>query len=310
MAGVRKVARVVRDCTHGGRHKHGTPARYSIDGCRCNPCTDSKVVYDRRRRKQIAYGRWEPANVPADAARAHILNLRELGIGYRRVISISGLHMSTVQRIIRGAEWCHPDTERAILSIPMTVPLADGARIDSTGARRRVQALATNGWSIVKIGAEVGVSAQSLWAIIGGGPITVENARKIRVAYDRLWDHEPDAHTPSQRSIRNRTRNWARDRGFHPPLAWDDDTIDDPAAEPYRPDADDARTPGRPGKVTREFIEDLEWLRSTGVGPKAAAERLGIRHDSLLVALRRHGETELLAWAAGSERAPRSSNAA
>jgi hypothetical protein len=310
MSGVRRVARIVRDCTHGGRHPHGTPACYSIDGCRCDPCTDSKVVYDTNRRKQIAYGRWESAFVAADAARAHALKLRAQGVGYRRIAARAGLRMCTVQRILRGAARISRSTEKAILSLPLEQPLADGARVDSTGARRRVQALAVGGWSIVKIAAEVGVSGQTLWDILREVPCNAATASKVKAAYDRLWSTPPRELTPAEKGSASRTRNWAASKGWAPPLAWDDDTIDDPAAEPYRPDEDTARVPGRPGKVTPEFLEDLEWLRATGVAPKDAAERLGIRHDSLLVALRRHGEKELLEWAAGSQRMPISSNVA
>ena len=57
--------------------------------------------------------------------------------------------------------------------------------------------------------------------------ITVKTARTVSAMYDRLsMQPAPESITAA------RTRLWASRKGFAPPLAWDDETIDDPMAEP------------------------------------------------------------------------------
>lgn len=98
--------------------------------------------------------------------------------------------------------------------------------VDATGTRRRVQALSALGWSQSYLGERfgVGVSAVQQWTV--SSLVQAKTATSVRRLYDEL------SMTPGPSA---RARGWAAKRGWPPPLAWDDDTIDDPAARPYRP---------------------------------------------------------------------------
>jgi hypothetical protein len=50
--------------------------------------------------------------------------------------------------------------------------------------------------------------------------------------YDQLWDKEPPRGTRYERSNATAASRWAKSNGWVPPLAWDDDTIDNPDAIP------------------------------------------------------------------------------
>lgn len=105
--------------------------------------------------------------------------------------------------------------------------------VNPVGARRRVEALAWVGWSQVRLAALLGMDETNLSRIIRKeNRITAGNAAKIAALYDRLWDTQPPADTHGQRISVSKTRNDARRQGWAPPLAWDEGTIDDPAATP------------------------------------------------------------------------------
>jgi transcriptional regulator with XRE-family HTH domain len=265
----------------------------------------------------MAYGRYDSGLVDAEPARAHVRALIEAGMGRILIARAAGVPSTTLQNLVCGVpgrpgptKRIRRETAEKILAVRFG-DVIHAQRLDPTGTTRRLRALVALGYTEPKLAAEVGCAGETVKKLIIGNRLVSEKIRRrVAEAYDRLWDQAPVAADRWEKGRIKVARQRAEREGWAPPLAWDDDTIDDPAAKPYRPDEDTARVPGRPGKVTPEFLEDLEWLRTTGVSPKDAAERLGIRHDSLLVALRRHGEKELLEWAAGSQRMPISSNAA
>lgn len=90
-------------------------------------------------------------------------------------------------------------------------------KVDATGTRRRWRALMALGWTNHGLMNRLGYAACGNW-IAYADSIHVDTARKVKDLYDELWD-QPG---PSQW-----TRTWAANRGFLPPMAWDDDTIDD-----------------------------------------------------------------------------------
>lgn len=99
--------------------------------------------------------------------------------------------------------------------------------VDSTGTQRRLRALAAVGWRYADIADEVGASRTRIGHLAVGLFPTVhrDTAAAIADVYDRL----SMTAGPSDRS-----RAVAAGRGWPPPLAWDDETIDDPAARPDR----------------------------------------------------------------------------
>jgi len=149
--------RLIRDCAHQqSHHEHGTRKAYVLDRCRCEPCTAANRFEAQRRRKAIAYGRWQGL-VPAGAAREHVQQLRSVGISLQRIATSSGVGYGTVARLAYGnassrqppTERLRHDTEQRLLKMRAgagTVP--PGARVEATGSRRRLQALVAAGWPL------------------------------------------------------------------------------------------------------------------------------------------------------------------
>lgn len=95
--------------------------------------------------------------------------------------------------------------------------------ISAAGTRRRIEALEALGWTGAQIAAAAGLHARRPGAILGFDRVTTTTADAIERAYDLL----------SMRigpSVKTRAR--AAAKGWAPPLAWDDDEIDDPDARP------------------------------------------------------------------------------
>lgn len=96
-------------------------------------------------------------------------------------------------------------------------------QVDATGTRRRIHALMWMGWSQESIGAHLGVSPQAVRGWLRGRSVLRTTAERVAAVYDRLWC------VPGPNV---KARNYARARGFLPPLAYDDEDLDDPAARP------------------------------------------------------------------------------
>lgn len=103
--------------------------------------------------------------------------------------------------------------------------------VDSIGTARRLQALATGGWDCYTLADRLGLKRQYVHVLRQhkARKVTPATAAKVSAIYDELWD------VPRAAGQANRTRNYARRNGWAPPLAWDDDTIDDPTATPATP---------------------------------------------------------------------------
>jgi hypothetical protein len=287
---------IIRECTHGGRHVHGTIAAYDRDRCRCDPCSGAKTEWNRRFRKAKAYGRWQPHLIDVAPVTNHMRALRQRGIGYKRVAELAGIGHACASSIVEGRQkTVTREVAGKILAIPLDARTAPRAYIDATGSRRRVQALAAIGWSFPEQVARMGRKQRSgLQKILRGGLTTTVTAEAIRALYDELWDTLPDPQTVPEKIAVIKTRNLAKRKGWAPPLAWDDDAIDDPDAEPYG-----TRKRERIYRPVEDIVEDVEWLRDTGVDPMRAEERIGITRESLKTALRRHGREDLLNWLRG-----------
>lgn len=101
--------------------------------------------------------------------------------------------------------------------------------IPNISARRRIEALATLGWSRSVLSQRLGWTPDRLGKLFRDGPgISPANHARIAALFDELWDREPPMRTWQQRSSAVRTRNLAARSGWLPPLALDDDAIDVP----------------------------------------------------------------------------------
>jgi transcriptional regulator with XRE-family HTH domain len=273
--------------------EHGTRARYVFgpdeDGelgpCRCTDCKQANRDYENHRARMKLYGRWQPY-VDAQQAREHVRALGDYGIGWKRVAQIAGLASSTVRKLVYGGPGERPptkriraETEAAILAVqPSPEFLGGSAHVDATGTRRRVQALVWCGWSQSKIAARLGMFASNFAMLMTRANVTADTARAVAALYDELWDQAPPEATQHQKIAANRARNYARSRGWVPPVAWDDGALDDPAASPVEGwERTERRGPLRGAELAAEAAE----LAGLGVGQELAATRLGVRPKTL-----------------------------
>jgi hypothetical protein len=146
--------------------------------------------------------------------------------------------VATVGRLLYGRDGygpskrIHRDIAARLLRVGLDV--ADGARVDGTGTRRRLRALVAMGWSSRALGVRMGWPENYTGVLINveGRTVMGGTARKVRDLYDELWDVSPPQDTTAQRATVSRARKRAQRRGWVSPLAWDDHSIDDPAARP------------------------------------------------------------------------------
>jgi transcriptional regulator with XRE-family HTH domain len=256
---------------------HGTYARYKLDGCRCYPCAAAASTYNTQRERAIAYGRWTPY-VDAAPVREHIRTLQGCGVGLRTIAAAAGVDRKRLQAILNGRPGrgtppqpkVRPATAAAILAVEPALDLLPAKTvIDGGGTRRRLQALVTLGWSQAKLADRLGWTPTNLGTLLRGDRTTAATARKVRALYDELWNQAPPEATHREKIAASRARNHAQKLGWAPPLAWDDDDIDDPSAVP---------NVGAKASRREALAENAEELISRfGCTPEVAAERLGIQ---------------------------------
>jgi transcriptional regulator with XRE-family HTH domain len=251
----------------------------------------------RHERRMKAYGRWVSPFTDAEPSRKHLLMLSEHGIGLRRSAELAGISHATMTRIIYGEDGVPPTaqvrhrTEAAILAVqPSAALMADGVAVPGCGPARRVQALIANGWSQRFIEGRIGMYQGSLAGLLNNGTGTeLGYARKIAALYDELWNTLPPQETTGDRRTALRSRRMAERRGWLPWQAWDDESIDDPTAEPdlsYR--EAQRKCKRKPAEVAAEAREMLRH----GAGRAAAAERLGISRSYIDTLMSRFPEQE------------------
>ncbi|MGN8245256.1 hypothetical protein ACTHAM_002375 [Cellulomonas soli] len=165
-------------------------------------------------------GRYRHA--PAADAAARVTGWLERGWEAAAIASAAGLSVATVHGVIRAVRAGTADrmawaTVRALLAAgdPTT------GLVGALSTRRRLEALATLGWDPDAIAAAADVAAQPLWRVRRGQQPKVQARTwaRVRAAYRDL------ATTPGPSPV---VAAHALAAGWEPPVAWDEDTIEDP----------------------------------------------------------------------------------
>ncbi|KQU67372.1 hypothetical protein ASC58_12350 [Phycicoccus sp. Root101] len=165
--------------------------------------------------------------VPATDTRARLQELVDAQVPIRAIARASGLSGTAVAHIMGGRhEQVQRQTAARIASLTLNDVYARASgSVPSVGAVRRVQALMALGWRKADLEAEGVPSGQLVTR--SRDLISIQGWRQVRDVYDRL----SMTLGPSQAA-----RDRAAARGYPPPLAWDDETIDDPRATPQHGD--------------------------------------------------------------------------
>lgn len=194
----------------------------------CDPCIAARRKAQSRASNLRKLG--HKGFVDATPVRRHIDALIAAGMTTHTIASRAGVSDTTVLHAGRQHLEMHYLTAEAIFGVRAT-PYAQGL-VSAVGTLRRLQALATLGWSITAIHAaaeELGVDltlSVIRYVLRRLDPrVRVRTRDAVTTVYDHLSMRLPEP----GRAV-SLTRGQASKRGYLPPLAWDD--IDDPNEVP------------------------------------------------------------------------------
>lgn len=250
--------------------RHGSEAGYEQhlrDGEEaCDDCTEADLVAARRRSKRRTMGHQFTRPV-GTKIHARLVELRDRGARIDDIAEWSGIQTSQVCRILEGG----PEGRvyaRTWLALHDMTP---GHILTDVGIQRRLQALAWVGWSPALIAKRAGVCEDTInHARNRGTHLNAGYRRRIADLYGELSMTQPPMETVVQRRAVGNVRSWARRRGFAAPLAWDDETIDDPATRPRGRRTGLTRN-RRPAEVDQVIVDRL--LAGQQVEHSTRAER-------------------------------------
>lgn len=238
--------------------------------------------WNQRRTALLQEGRWQPF-VDAQPARDHVNVLRASGMSPTQISKRTGVGVGTLNHLLFGGHGCPPaerirnESAAVLLAFKPTIDdYADNALVNSIGTIRRVQALAVMGWPGSELARRSATfSRNTLFRMRPDVRICAYVARAVRDLYDELADVAAEDAGVDLLAVK-RARGRAARGGFAGAIAWDDDTIDDPAAGPDY------------GTSIPRYIalgEDCLELERQGLSRERIAERLGVTRDGLQRAL-------------------------
>lgn len=227
-------------------------------GCADTATRGSVQFCEKHYRRRISMGL--AGLVDSGPTIAHLEKLRAAGWTFTQIQEASGV-AHTVSAVLLRERYgrVRKATADAILDVPV-MRRASCRGVDSAGTRRRVQALAWMGWTTAEVAARAGATPNSLTTLIlSNRRVSFALAQRVADVYDQL-SHVQGPSTGAAAK--------ARQFGHAPPAAWDEDTIDDPAAKPDLGD-ESART-------AAELAEEARFLLGFGMSRPAVAKQLKI----------------------------------
>ncbi|MER6092509.1 hypothetical protein [Streptomyces bluensis] len=209
----------------------------------------------------------------------------------------AGVSQSTVSQLLSGQrKSLMSATARKLVGVQIT-DRTDTCMVSTVGAMRRTQALYWMAHRSQTIADFTGLHEDTVLGIARGRweRTTAARVNAVGAAYDQLvmrYGDSPRAH------------QFAVDNAWHGPLAWDDDTIDDPSALPATDAAQPLTTEG--GNVADRWLmgesvilgaEDriqvlLHLYQWTDQTPEEIAARLGMTASAAEQAWFRHRRKE------------------
>lgn len=198
----------------------------------------------QRQERKTAYLRetGRPIQVDPAPAIAHVRKLHAGGMTAGQMAAQGELTRNMFNDLIRGHRTAdkgghpikmidRPDLAK-VLAIRYEPPNSQGAKIDGTGARRRLRALLAAGFGGRFLGQQMGVSNQRIHHLLHGDrPMAATSCFRIAELYEKYELVKPEDLGLTPFAI-SRARGDARRRDYAPPHCWDVDTIDDPEAIP------------------------------------------------------------------------------
>ncbi|WAJ48034.1 hypothetical protein OK015_28720 (plasmid) [Mycobacterium sp. Aquia_216] len=224
------------------------------------------------------HGDWLSHYIDSEPVRNHITRLRVAGMEIKHIARSCGISPGAIELIVDrrtgAAVKVLRSTAAKILAVTAPsatddVPVATRPA-SALGTRRRVRALVAAGYTPSMLSHELGITPKNTYTLFSHcDEVPAAIAHAVADLFDRL-EMTPG---PSDRArILAHKLRWA------PPLAWDEDSIDDPNSDP---------APAATKPPT--FAERYRELRELGVHDELAiARRLGMKVDSLQRQLARY----------------------
>lgn len=237
--------------------------------------------YAKRYRLDISRGH-SRSLVDAGRVREHVARLEAQGLSRRGIAETAGVAPTAVTAIMqRHRERVTRKVASALLAVTREAVLGRSRPlgfVPNIGARRRIRALLAIGWTHDLISERAGLPAKRSAVVLNqvGEWISRATHDSIVRAYDAL------SMTPGPSSLGRRRAERA---GYAPPLAWDDESIDDPAAP----------EPGhRALEHSRVDLDEWRRLVDAGEDQDRAAARLGARLGTIQNYAQREGRRDIL----------------
>lgn len=221
---------------HDRRHGTYSGAQQHLrdDEDMCPSCHEAFRRYQRDADNDARMGKTR--RVPIEPVTRHLLHLTTSGMTAPAIAARSGVSRATIQdALTKPRKTMRRDNAEALLCITPE-PQPRGS-VPSTGIFRRIEGLGRLGWSrsaIVREARRINPNWTISEATIGqlmskrNDVVRPHTAEAIRAVYDSLSMKIPP-HNRQTAQVRGR----AERKGWYPPLAWDENAIDDPNARPH-----------------------------------------------------------------------------
>lgn len=219
----------VRPLNSRVRHGQAACANY---GCKREECLLARRAAQKRSKYRQAIG--QSGLVSSARAAEHLARFRAAGVQDKDAIEMVGVARMTFYKIFKG-EQISRSVERRVLLTPLPGPAAvnvNRAAVAAVGTHRRLCALMAMGWPSRELERRLGQHEH--WIAVSlkrGAGVAAYVVPRVGALYNELWDQDPVKHGVSPSAVKS-TLLRARDMGWAPVGAWDDDTIDDPDAKP------------------------------------------------------------------------------
>jgi hypothetical protein len=166
----------------GDRYPHGTRARYNAAKCRCFACRRANSRYEAERQAD--------PRVPADAVRAHLLELSRQNIGRRAVSDATDIPDVALYRIIKGeSDRIRRSQAERIMAVDASV-IADHALVPATETRRLLREIIRLGFTRTSVAARLGSTAKVPTLQYTRGAVLAITERRVRRLHAELLSGE------------------------------------------------------------------------------------------------------------------------
>jgi hypothetical protein len=179
-------------------------------------------------------GLWKP-RVEAEPVRVHVRELREYGLSLAVIADLAGVTLRSLVYLMYGEPaagkapavmMSAANASKLLAFWPTLEQMPDMVAVDAAGTKRRLQALATLGWSARALALRCGKSENEFTRILSRQRILAVTARSVRDLYDELWNQPAPTASTGERISASRARAMAARNRWLPPQAWDDDLLD------------------------------------------------------------------------------------